>query len=103
MNTPSYTTDGLRDFLTAHPWPEEWAHRALPVEYYFRFTLPATPAELWPIVSDTSRLNELMGYPSMSFTERNGRRFGSYRLAGMRQEWEEPPWEWSNRLQRNGL
>jgi len=94
MNTPSYTTDGLRDFLTAHPWPEEWAHRALPVEYYFSFTLPATPAELWPIVSDTSRLNELMGYPSMSFTERNGRRFGSYRLAGMRQEWEEPPWEW---------
>ncbi len=61
--------------------------------------LSSTPAELWPLVSDTDRLNRAMGLRAVHYrTEadpvRGQRRFGSFRIMGLRLEWEEHPFEW---------
>lgn len=59
----------------------------------------STPAELWPLVSNTERLNRAAGLQSVKYRlekkpEGGLRRFGSIRIAGMKIEWEEHPFEW---------
>ncbi|ADB19170.1 serine/threonine protein kinase [Pirellula staleyi DSM 6068] len=65
----------------------------------FSWDLQSTAAELWPLVSNTERLNRAMGLPSVVYRtehdpERGTRKFGSFRLAGMTISWEEHPFEW---------
>jgi class 3 adenylate cyclase len=63
----------------------------------WHFDLP--PEQLWPVLADTSRLNEAMGLPAYVLEETaqaNGTvlRRGRTRLAGYAFEWEERPFEW---------
>lgn len=84
----------MTHFLEENPWPGEWAVQGKPVEYFFRVEFPNTLEEIWALISDTSRINEVMGLPRMTFHEEEGRTYGSYTMLGMRQEWYEVPWEW---------
>ncbi|MCM2374954.1 protein kinase domain-containing protein [Aporhodopirellula aestuarii] len=61
--------------------------------------LESSPAELWPLVSNTERLNEAIGLPAVEYrTEKDPqfgiRKFGSFTLSGVRVAWEEHPFEW---------
>jgi len=61
------------------------------------FDLP--PAQLWPVLADTNRLNEAMGVPPYTLEETpqpDGTilRRGRVKIAGFPLEWEEKPFEW---------
>lgn len=82
-----------KQLLELHPWPEQWAN-AERIERLWIYDLPATPELLWPFISDTSRMNRALGTSEMTFTEREGQRFGRSRPAGVEHEWTEVPWNW---------
>src|SRR5439155_26655874 len=79
--------------LELHPWPAEYA-KAKKIERLWTFDLPGTPAELWPFISDTSRMNRALGTSEMTFIEQDGKRYGSSKAGGVRHEWLEVPWNW---------
>jgi hypothetical protein len=63
------------------------------------WNLDSEPAGLWPLVSDTERLNEAIGFPAVDYRIEKDpqigvRKFGSFVLRGIRIAWEEHPFEW---------
>jgi len=69
------------------------------LEYDFRWDLESSPAQLWPHVSNTERLNRAIGLSSVRFTnqadaEKGLRRFGTIRKTALTLAWEEHPFEW---------
>jgi hypothetical protein len=63
------------------------------------WTFDLAPAELWPVLADTSRFNEAMGLPAYTLEETpqpNGTvlRRGRGKAAGFDLAWEEKPYEW---------
>jgi class 3 adenylate cyclase len=84
----------LAAFLERHPWPEEMLALGKPLDCLWHFELDASADELWPWVSDTSRMNRAMGVTGMEFSEKDGVLHGSSRNAGVLQEWVEVPWVW---------
>ena len=85
---------GLGAFLERHPWPQDQLALGAPLEFFWHFEVKATPAELWPFVSDTSRMNRAMGVTRMEFEEKDGVLNGRSSNAGFVQEWVEVPWSW---------
>ncbi|HVK84154.1 MAG TPA: DUF5939 domain-containing protein [Kofleriaceae bacterium] len=83
----------IGELLEAHPWPTEYAG-ARRLEWLWQIDVPLAPAELWPLVSDVSRLNRALGNPEMDFEERSGERWGRARYNGVRHVWREVPWDW---------
>jgi serine/threonine protein kinase/class 3 adenylate cyclase len=75
-------------------------------EYEFVWELEASPAQLWPFVSNTERLNRAAGLQPVVYeteVEEDAaagslrprvRRFGKMREAGLTVGWEEHPFEW---------
>ncbi len=68
-------------------------------ERIWTWTLPVTPADLWPYLSDTARFNEAAGTPRYSveeITQPDGsvRRKAKTSFRGVEVEWDEPPFEW---------
>ena len=64
--------------------------------YRFEFGLKSSPAQLWPLVSDTNHFNRDAGVPAV---ERlgvgdNARRKLRLSMLGVSVEWEEEPFEW---------
>lgn len=64
-----------------------------------RYELPATPAQLWPKVSDTERFNQALGLPAVDWTfepQATGGSvvFGQARQVGLTLRWKERPFEW---------
>lgn len=84
----------LAALLARYPWSD--AERALGpvVEGLMSFQLDAPPGAVWPIVSDTSRMNRAIGLTRMEFEEREGLLHGRSRNAGIVHEWVEVPWAW---------
>lgn len=67
--------------------------------YTFTWELKSSPAQLWPYVSNTERLNKTIGMPSPTYKMVPQRGGGTKRLARARaiafsMEWEEFPFEW---------
>jgi serine/threonine protein kinase len=61
--------------------------------------LVSPPDELWPLVSNTERLNEAIGLPAVTYrTEKDPklglRKFGTFTVSGIKVSWEEHPFEW---------
>ncbi len=89
----SSATMTIADLLRDHPWPA--ALRDTPrLEWLWVIDVELTPLELWPLVSDLSRLNRALGNPEMRFVERDGQRWGSGRYGGLAHEWQEVAWDW---------
>lgn len=85
--------------MEAHPrLPSE--HTAAKVwDKTVTWQLDSEPSELWPLVSNTERLNEAIGLPSVDYRtekdpDRGIRKFGAFTLSGVRVSWEEHPFEW---------
>lgn len=83
----------VAEILRLHPWPLAYASEPR-LEWLWAFDLPITPAELWPLISDTTRINRALGVAEMKFEERGNRRFGTARNGGVLHEWIEVPWSW---------
>jgi len=71
------------------------------VEKSWTWHLKAPRASLWPLVSDTERMNEALRLPRYRLRETIGddgqrRRHGEYEENGATVRWEEPPFEWSH-------
>jgi len=94
---------GLGAFLERHPWPAQLRALGEPLENLWVFELRAAPRELWPYVSDTSRMNRAMGVSRMYFEERDGVLHGRSVNAGMTQEWVEVPWSWTAEKEMSSL
>jgi serine/threonine protein kinase len=82
--------------IAAHPAPGE--NESKRREYRFEWRLQASPAALWPFVSDTERVNRAIGLgaPELEL-ERAGAGvavFGNLQLAGQKLRWQEHPYEW---------
>lgn len=65
----------------------------------FEWTLQSKARDLWPLVSDTDRLNRAVGLPAVKYrTEKDPirglRKFGSFQLGALQVAWEEHPFEW---------
>ncbi|MDX2088686.1 MAG: DUF5939 domain-containing protein [Kofleriaceae bacterium] len=83
----------IGDLLRAHPWPKEHA-RDKRLEWLWTIDVDLPPAQLWPLISDVSRVNRALGNPEMDFWERDGERWGRARYGGILHEWREVPWDW---------
>jgi class 3 adenylate cyclase len=81
------------EVLARYPWPAEYAG-AKRIERLWTFDLPGTPTQLWPFISDTSRLNRALGTAEMTFVEKEGKRYGSNKAGGVKHDWLEMPWNW---------
>jgi eukaryotic-like serine/threonine-protein kinase len=76
------------------------------VERIWKWRFAAAPEALWPLLADTSRLNEAVGFTRYTLTETpladgSIERIGSSRRFGMALTWEEgvPEWVWARRYQ----
>ncbi len=83
----------LDELLTRHPWPAEHA-QAPRLEWLWNFDVPLSVEQLWPLVSDTSRMNRALGVAQMHFSDRGAQRVGTSRPGGLAHEWVEVPWNW---------
>jgi eukaryotic-like serine/threonine-protein kinase len=68
-------------------------------EDIFTWDLESSAEQLWPLVSNTERLNRAIGLPPVTYRTENDpklglRKFGSFKLAGVSISWEEHPFEW---------
>ena len=72
------------------------------VERSWKWHFAASPEALWPLLADTSRLNEAVGFARYTLTETprpdgSIERVGSSRRSGLTLSWEEgvPEWVWA--------
>jgi class 3 adenylate cyclase len=75
------------------------ADSARVIHFDFRWDLDSAPADLWPHVANTERLNRAIHLPAVEFSthvEPSGRvrREGRIRKLGLEAAWEEHPFEW---------
>ena len=84
---------GIPELLALHPWPARFANDKR-IERLWTFDLPGTPAQLWPLISDSSRMNRALGTAEMTFTEKDGKRYGTAKSGGVKHDWLEVPWNW---------
>ncbi len=69
------------------------------VKYDWTWELEASPAQLWPQVSNTERFNKAIGLSAVEWNTKAGadgrvQRSGKFRKAGMTMAWQEHPFEW---------
>jgi serine/threonine protein kinase/class 3 adenylate cyclase len=93
--------------ITVHPRLPEFDPRRV-VDYDWHWDLEASPRQLWPLISNTDRLNRAVGLPPIEFRAEAGgekeseaaglkpavRRFGQLRKMGLKITWQEHPFEW---------
>lgn len=74
-------------------------------EGLYTISLKVTPEEIWPFISDTSRMNKELGFGPRTETEINGETHVSTVTLGKKEEWIEKPWIWvhSNELQNHRI
>jgi class 3 adenylate cyclase len=68
-------------------------------ERVWTWELPASPAALWPYLSDTARFNEAAGTPRYAVSEETQadgsvKRRATASYMGVAVEWDDPPFEW---------
>lgn len=84
--------------MLAHPAMPD-THSSEVLEFTFSCDLESSPAQLWPYVSNTDRVNHALGLPSVRYTtrvdpERGVERFAEAKIAGQTIRWQEHPYEW---------
>ena len=64
------------------------------IENLLTYKLPVKASDIWPYLSDTSRMNKELGFPPRIEKEVNGENFVSTKTLGRTEEWIEKPWVW---------
>ncbi len=65
----------------------------------FQYDLNSPPEDIWPLASNTERINRAVGVPSVVYSSARDEqgmlhKFGDFRMAGLHIAWEELPFEW---------
>ncbi|PQO26366.1 hypothetical protein C5Y96_20220 [Blastopirellula marina] len=89
--------NGGVDSNSIHPVLPKTKGRLFEAEW--QWDLDGSSEDLWPLVSNTERVNASVGLPPVEYETRRdeqGRkhRFGSFKLGFTRLTWEEHPFEW---------
>jgi eukaryotic-like serine/threonine-protein kinase len=84
--------------LAVHPRLPECDPRRV-VDFEFRWELESSPRQLWPLVTNTDRLDRAIGFAPVTYTTRyepgrGVRTFAEGSKAGMVEVGEEHPYEW---------
>lgn len=82
LHPPILNTDDPRALKFVHQWD-----------------FASSPAELWPFVSNTDRVNHAIGLPSVTYTTNidpvhGVERFAEAKVSGQKIRWREHPYEW---------
>ncbi len=82
------------------------ARDAAPVHHRWSWKLPSSPAELWPLVADTDRLNRAIGLPEVDFSDvpdgaGSSLRRGRTKVLGIEIAWREHPFEWAREVEHS--
>jgi len=90
--------DGKPTDLAIHPRLPECDPQRV-VHFEFRWELESSPRQLWPLVTNTDRLDRAIGFPPINYKTRyeegrGARTFIEGRKAGMVEVGEEHPYEW---------
>lgn len=83
--------DSFKASLTT-PLPEAVGKYVFEGLYIIR--LNVSPEEIWPFITDTSRMNKELGFGPRQETEINGETHVSTVTLGKNEEWIEKPWIW---------
>jgi class 3 adenylate cyclase len=82
------------DAAISHPPDSLWVEVDRCIETTWTTQLSSKREALWPLLADTSSLNERLGLPEVNFEELDGSLYGSCGRGLLRQEWVEVAWEW---------
>ena len=90
--------DGRPTDLAIHPRLPEFDPKRV-VQFEFRWELDSSPRQLWPLVTNTDRLDRAIGFAPVIYTTRyeegrGAQDFIEGRKAGMVEVGEEHPYEW---------
>jgi len=69
------------------------------LQFQFHCDLTSSPAQLWPFIANTDRVNHALGLPTVTYTTRTDpirgvERFAESKIAGQKIVWQEHPYEW---------
>ncbi len=110
ITTTERAAESLGEFLQRHPWPDAWRAFGPTVDHFWTYDVAMPKHAVWPVLTDTSAMNQRLGQPEMKFREENGRLVGSTVRAGMELVWDEVPWQWEHehslsneRIYRSGM
>ncbi|HEX3448423.1 MAG TPA: protein kinase, partial [Isosphaeraceae bacterium] len=90
--------EGRPTDLAIHPRLPEFDPKRV-AQFEFRWELDSSPRQLWPLVTNTDRLDRAIGFAPVNYTTRyeegrGARTFIEGRKAGMVEVGEEHPYEW---------
>ncbi len=90
--------NGKPSDMQLHPQLPSESTEAFTLRRY-QWDLKSSPTELWHFVANTERLNRAIGLSPVewqTFHDPNFglRRYGTFKVAGIRVQWEEHPFEW---------
>ncbi|EAQ79672.1 protein kinase domain-containing protein [Blastopirellula marina] len=88
---------GEANNIAIHPVVPEANGKVFTAQWEWDFD--GQPADLWPLVSNTERINAAVGLPPVEYVNHRDEqgalhRIGSFRLGFTRLTWEEHPFEW---------
>ncbi|UUO08860.1 protein kinase [Blastopirellula sp. J2-11] len=88
---------GEANNIALHPVVPEAKGKVFAAEWEWDFD--GQPADLWPLVSNTERINAAVGLPPVEYVNHRDEqgvlhRIGSFRLGFTHLQWEEHPFEW---------
>lgn len=84
------------EFLQLFPWARNDGSYPY-ADTFFSLDLDVSREELWPFLTDTSRLNRAAGHARRFEEERNGLLHVRERINGLNLAWIEHPWRWLDR------
>ena len=84
----------LEQFRNSLITPLPAANSGHVIENLLTYKLPVKASEIWPYLSDTSRMNKELGFPPRIEKEINGENFVSTKTLRRTEEWIEKPWVW---------
>jgi len=83
-----------QQFQKLYPWSRDTGEHHF-ADAYFTVDLPVSPEEIWPVLTDTSRLNRAIGLGRRFEEERDGVLHSREKILwGVPLEWIEHPWSW---------
>ncbi len=84
----------FKKFVQGQDWQYDSNHSGGQVEFFWQVCFPFPKKQLWEVLSDTSSINQKVGFGQLSFEEKKGQLVGQSKVLKSEQIWTELPWVW---------